>query len=84
MKKYGQISPPEVDLNQWPKDIKYYMASGEFDLLADPDDVNILIDQLNKAGLEYQHKVQHWGHLGFIIANNLDELVNDTLKFLQK
>lgn len=61
------------------------MASGSTDLLADPEDVKILEDLMKKSGLEnYEFKEYEWGHLGFVISDNLKVLIDDVMAFVEK
>jgi len=59
------------------------MVSGQTDLLAGLEDVNILLYKMDKAGIKYEHKSYNWGHLGFVIADKLNVAIDDTEEFFQ-
>lgn len=60
------------------------MAVGATDLLADPVDVKKLLDLMDNASIQQEFKSYEWGHLGFVMADKLKELIDDTMIFLQK
>ncbi|XP_072050941.1 gastric triacylglycerol lipase-like [Amphiura filiformis] len=77
---YGQIKPPVYNVSEI--DTPVALFYGSVDILADPEDVQILIPQLKN--LVYQHEIDTYGHLDFIWAfDAVDYVYKDILKLLK-
>ncbi|KAI3835109.1 hypothetical protein MKW92_035246 [Papaver armeniacum] len=76
MLKYGQPTPPPYPLTDIPKDLPIFISYGVNDALADPQDVEHLLSDMDhpKDKLEVQ-KIENYGHLDFIIATNANRIV---------
>ncbi|KAI3909145.1 hypothetical protein MKW98_012882 [Papaver atlanticum] len=76
MLKYGQATPPSYPLTDIPKDLPIFISYGVNDALADPQDVEHLLSDMDhpKNKLEVQ-KIENYGHLDFIIATNANRIV---------
>ncbi|KAI3881399.1 hypothetical protein MKW92_034176, partial [Papaver armeniacum] len=75
VQKYGQPTPPKYILSNIPKDLPIFMSYGANDALADPEDVQQLVDEMkhNKDKLEVQY-INNYDHLDFIFATNANDL----------
>ncbi|KAI3835108.1 hypothetical protein MKW92_035245 [Papaver armeniacum] len=76
MVKYGQPTPPPYPLTNIPKNLPLFISYGVNDALADPQDVEHLLSDMQhpKNKLEVQ-KIPNYGHLDFIIATNANHLI---------
>ena len=64
--KYGQSSPPVYDLNLLPKNLPMMLYSGSHDELADPKDVQNLVDQLRSIVQSvYWKEIDKYAHLDY-------------------
>ncbi|MCL7033147.1 hypothetical protein MKW94_026619 [Papaver nudicaule] len=86
VQKYGQPTPPPYPLSNIPKDLPIFMTYGANDFLADPADVQQLVDEMkhDEDKLEVQ-KVDTYGHLDFILATNANDVVfKQMLAFIKR
>lgn len=79
MEKYGQKTPPPIELNNI-QDAKTIQVAGDLDRLADPIDIKWLRDQLGNNVVHYANYTL--GHMSFLLAEDMKYFrdVMDTLK----
>ena len=76
LEKYGQSSPPEYDLSLLPKSLPMMIYSGSHDELADPTDVQNLINQLNTfVESLYWKEVDKYAHLDFGMFDSFSHFI---------
>jgi len=75
---YGQSTPPLYNVNNIPKTLPIALFSGGNDYLADPIDVNHLIQDLITYN-PYQYGISDYAHLDFIMAYDAYKLLYPTV-----
>ena len=66
--RYGQRNPPEYDLSKFVLPVALFY--GDNDYLADPEDVQQLIEQLPPSKIVYQNRQPDYAHCDFVWAPN--------------
>ncbi|XP_050205020.1 triacylglycerol lipase 2-like [Mercurialis annua] len=81
MEHYNQLTPPAYDLTMIPNDIPLFLAFGEKDMLADLQDVHMLLEKLKYHDLEklVLLKIEDYAHADFVFGENANEKVYDPL-----
>ena len=80
MEKYGQKTPPEIDLKKI-HGTKIIQIAGSFDKLADPTDNKWLNEQLGENVIYF--KYYDLGHMGFLLAKDM-QYMRDVLNLLKQ
>jgi len=53
--KYGTPYPPQYDLSKWPTSLPVALFAGSLDALGDPQDTQLLLQQLPVSATEIVH-----------------------------
>ncbi|XP_067129976.1 gastric triacylglycerol lipase-like [Centruroides vittatus] len=77
LKKYKQIQPPKYNIPNIETPIALFWSLN--DLLADPEDVDILRNRFSNLIADYQVPLKEWGHLDFVFAKETKKYVYDEL-----
>eukprot|EP00345_Euplotes_harpa_P001757 CAMPEP_0168331882 /NCGR_PEP_ID=MMETSP0213-20121227/8607_1 /TAXON_ID=151035 /ORGANISM="Euplotes harpa, Strain FSP1.4" /LENGTH=416 /DNA_ID=CAMNT_0008335761 /DNA_START=16 /DNA_END=1263 /DNA_ORIENTATION=- len=80
MKKYGQKTPPAIDISKV-RGTKIVQIAGSLDLLADPTDNKWLSDQFGDNLIYF--KYYELGHMGFLLADDM-QFMHDVLVQLKQ
>jgi len=82
MRQYGQPTPPEYKLQNFPKNLPVALFTGSNDVLADPQDAALLLSQL--PGTAYVHNEPSYAHMDFLWSPDAKEKIYPLiLKLLQ-
>jgi len=83
-KRYGQRNPPVYNLENIPASLPLVMYSGSHDVLADPVDVQRLMDRLALiVDKLYWKEVDKFAHLDYVWALDAsDQIYSEVLTFL--
>ena len=78
---YGQPAPPIYDMTGIPNDLPLFLSYGGNDLIADVDDVRILLDKLkdheqDKLAVQL---IENYAHLDFVRGVNANQVVYNPL-----
>ncbi|XP_030460450.1 triacylglycerol lipase 2-like [Syzygium oleosum] len=77
MNHYGQPTPPVYNMTSIPNDLPLYLSYGGKDLLADPDDVKVLLGCLkdhdgDKLVIQYR---EDYAHADFVFGVNANQVI---------
>jgi len=77
MKMYNQPTPPQYELQYYPKEVPLALFTGSQDEAADPLDVQELIKQLPMK--PFHHNEPSYAHVDFLWAPNAHQLIYPTI-----
>lgn len=74
---YGEVVPPLYNLSNIPRDLPIFVSYGGRDALADPSDVQALLDSLNLHDVDRLSVqfIQDYAHADYIMGVNAKDLV---------
>ncbi|KAF8035327.1 hypothetical protein BT93_C1375 [Corymbia citriodora subsp. variegata] len=77
MMHYGDASPPVYNLSNIPHDVPMFLSYGGLDSLADPKDVQLLLDSLKLHDVEKLtvQFVKDYAHMDFLMGVNAKDIV---------
>ncbi|KAK9151533.1 hypothetical protein Syun_009842 [Stephania yunnanensis] len=81
MKHYGQSTPPAYNMKSIPTDLPLYLAYGGQDALSDPNDVQVLLQDLTNHegdGIVVQYR-EDYAHADYVMGVNAKQVVYDPM-----
>lgn len=63
--------------------VPLYIHIGQHDLMVVPQDGQVFRDYLNKEYVKFYNEYDHLGHLGFVLTNGKDNLLQNVLKNIE-